>query len=58
MEFITNNWETIVTSAVSICAAVAALLPTPQPESSVVYRAIHGLINKVGLNIWNAKNLK
>ncbi len=56
MEFITNNWETILTSAVSICAAVAALLPTPQPESSVVYRAVHGLINKVGFNILNAKN--
>lgn len=59
MEWIQNNWESIVsiaTAAISLGAAVAAVTPT-NIDNSVV-KTVRKIANVVGLNLGNAKNEK
>tara|TARA_R100000458_G_C8258171_1_gene233986 strand:+ start:1337 stop:1513 length:177 start_codon:yes stop_codon:yes gene_type:complete len=56
MEFVQSNWEGIVlvlTSAVALASAVAALTPTPKDDGIV--KKLYALIDTLALNVGKAK---
>jgi hypothetical protein len=57
MQFVQANWEgilLILTSAVALASAVAALTPTPKDDSIV--KKVYGLIDALALNVGKAKD--
>jgi hypothetical protein len=57
MQFVQANWEGILlvlTSAVALASAVAALTPTPKDDSIV--KKVYGLIDALALNVGKAKD--
>jgi hypothetical protein len=57
MQFVQANWEGILlvlTSAVTLASAVAALTPTPKDDSIV--KKVYGLIDALALNVGKAKD--
>ena len=57
MEFVQSNWEAILlvlTSAVALASAVAALTPTPKDDSIV--KKVYGLIDALAINVGKAKD--
>ena len=57
MQFVQANWEAILlvlTSAVALASAVAALTPTPKDDSIV--KKVYGLIDALALNVGKAKD--
>lgn len=56
MEFVQSNWEGIVlvlTSAVALASAVAALTPTPKDDGIV--KKLYALIDTLAINVGKAK---
>ena len=56
MQFVQSNWEGIVlvlTSAVALASAVAALTPTPKDDGIV--KKLYALIDTLALNVGKAK---
>ena len=53
---IPDSWLAWITAAVTVCAAVAAVLPAPGANSGGVYRAAYRLIQWVALNLGKARN--
>jgi hypothetical protein len=51
-----DSWMAWITLVVTICAAIAVVLPAPKEESNVVYRFIYRIIQWVALNLGKAKN--
>lgn len=51
-----DTWLAWLTAAVTICAALAAVLPPPAEGGNAVYRALYRLIQWVGFNLYKAKN--
>ena len=51
-----ESWLAWLTAAVTICAALAAVLPAPAEGGNVVYRAVYRLIQWIGFNLYKAKN--
>lgn len=51
-----DTWLAWLTAIVTICAALAAVLPVPAEGGNVVYRAVYRLIQWVGFNLGKAKN--
>ena len=57
MQFVQANWEAILlvlTSAVALASAVAALTPTPKDDNIV--KKVYGLIDALALNVGKAKD--
>jgi hypothetical protein len=57
MQFVQANWEAILlvlTSAVALASAVAALTPTPKDDSIV--KKVYGLLDALALNVGKAKD--
>jgi len=57
MQFVQANWEgilLILTSAVALASAVAALTPTPKDDSIV--KKVYSLIDALALNVGKAKD--
>lgn len=57
MQFVQANWEgilLILTSAVALASAVAALTPTPKDDSIV--KKVYGLLDALALNVGKAKD--
>ena len=57
MQFVQANWEgilLILTSAVALASAVAALTPTPKDDSIV--KKVYCLIDALALNVGKAKD--
>jgi len=57
MQFVQANWEAILlvlTSAVALASAVAALTPTPKDDSIV--KKVYSLIDALALNVGKAKD--
>jgi hypothetical protein len=57
MEFVQSNWEGIVlvlTSAVALASAVAALTPTPKDDGIV--KKLYALIDTLAINVGKAKD--
>jgi len=56
MQFVQSNWEGIVlvlTSAVALASAVAALTPTPKDDGIV--KKLYALIDTLAINVGKAK---
>lgn len=51
-----DTWLAWLTAIVTICAALAAVLPAPAEGGNVVYRAVYRLIQWIGFNLGRAKN--
>lgn len=45
-----------ITAGVTICAAVATLLPAPKTGNGKVYRAVYSVVNWIACNLGKAKN--
>lgn len=57
MQFVQANWEgilLILTSAVALASAVAAITPTPKDDSIV--KKVYGLLDALALNVGKAKD--
>ena len=57
MQFVQSNWEGIVlvlTSAVALASAVAALTPTPKDDGIV--KKLYALIDTLAINVGKAKD--
>ena len=57
MQFVQSNWEGIVlilTSAVALASAVAALTPTPKDDGIV--KKLYALIDTLAMNVGKAKD--
>lgn len=57
IEYVQTNWQGImlvVTTMVTLAAAITALTPTPKDDNIV--KKIRGMLNVIGLNIGNAKS--
>ena len=57
MQFLQSNWEGIVlilTSAVALASAVAALTPTPKDDGIV--KKLYTLIDTLAMNVGKAKD--
>jgi hypothetical protein len=57
IEFVIEHWDEIclvITSAVTLAAAVAAI--TPSKSDDVIVQKLLDLINVLGLNVGKAKN--
>ena len=57
MEFVQSNWEGIIlvlTSAVALASAVAALTPTPKDDGIV--KKLYALIDTLAINVGKAKD--
>tara|TARA_R100000808_G_scaffold803_7_gene3956 strand:- start:2972 stop:3148 length:177 start_codon:yes stop_codon:yes gene_type:complete len=57
MQFVQANWEAILlvlTSAIALASAVAALTPTPKDDSIV--KKLYGLVDALALNVGKAKD--
>ena len=55
MQFVQANWEAILlvlTSAIALASAVAALTPTPKDDSIV--KKLYGLVDALALNVGKA----
>ena len=58
MQFVQANWEAILlilTSAIALASAVAALTPTPKDDSIV--KKLYGFVDALALNVGKAKDL-
>ena len=56
MQFVQSNWEGIIlvlTSAVALASAVAALTPTPKDDGIV--KKLYTLIDTLAINVGKAK---
>lgn len=53
---IPDSWFAWLTALVTVCAALAAVLPVPADGGNAVYRAVYRLIQWVGFNLYKAKN--
>ena len=56
MQFVQSNWEGIIlilTSAVALASAVAALTPTPKDDGIV--KKLYALIDTLAINVGKAK---
>lgn len=51
-----NGFEALAAFVVSGCAMLAALIPAPKPTSSVLWKALHAIVNFAAMNFWHAKN--
>lgn len=51
-----DSWLVWITAAVTVCSAVAAVLPAPKENSGTAYRAAYRVIQWVALNLGKAKN--
>lgn len=47
-------WFNVVTAAIALASAIAAITPTPKPGS--ILAKVYGVIDFVALNIGKAKN--
>ena len=56
MAALPESVEGWVTLAVTVCAALSALIPRPADDAHIVWRAVYGLINAVGFNVLRARN--
>ena len=57
MQFVQSNWEGIIlvlTSAVALASAVAALTPTPKDDGIV--KKLYALIDTLAINVGKAKD--
>jgi hypothetical protein len=56
MQFVQSNWEALVlilTSAVALASAIAALTPTPKDDGIV--KKLYKLVDTFALNVGKAK---
>jgi len=56
MEYVQSNWEgilLILTSAVALASAVAALTPTPKDDG--IIKKVYKLLDALALNVGKAK---
>lgn len=56
IDFIANNWEgilAVITTVIAAASAIAALTPTPKDDA--VLKVIRGIVDKLALNVKNAK---
>jgi hypothetical protein len=51
-----QEYLTIAGMVISLCAAIAAITPTPKDDS--IMKKVMDIVNVLGLNIGNAKNKK
>lgn len=51
-----GSYAGLVLAIMGVCAAVAALLPAPTEDSTVVYRWVYKVLNWLAMNIGKAKN--
>lgn len=59
MDFIVNNWETIIAVIGGICTIASAITAvTPTPTDDKIYAKIYKVIETLGLVVGKAKDKK
>tara|TARA_Y100001938_G_scaffold150945_1_gene244557 strand:- start:216 stop:398 length:183 start_codon:yes stop_codon:yes gene_type:complete len=59
MTWLTENWTDIVNAVTALVAAAAAVTAlTPSPKDDNILKKIRDVLNVIGFNVGNAKNLK
>ena len=51
-----GDYAPLALAVIGVCAAVAALLPTPGEKSGKIYRALYAALNLLAVNVGKAKN--
>tara|TARA_R100000353_G_scaffold170379_1_gene134023 strand:- start:395 stop:577 length:183 start_codon:yes stop_codon:yes gene_type:complete len=58
MTWLTENWTDIVNAVTALVAAAAAVTAlTPSPKDDSVLKKIRDVLNVIGFNVGNAKNI-
>ena len=56
LDSLPDSWGEWVTLVVTVCAAIAVVLPTPKESSNIVWRGIYWLVQVLALNKGRAAN--
>lgn len=54
--YLPESWNGWLTTIVSVCAVLAAVIPRPKEGANVVWRMAYNLVNALGFNVARAKN--
>lgn len=58
MGYLPVSWGEWVTLVVTVCAAIAVVLPAPKADSSIVWRGVYWLVQVLACNKGKAANAK